>query len=88
MNNEKEMYQFNLGRTMKASAFINQLSDEVYDALFDFYEDIDQDLNSINVDNDIINGLNFMSLEEFNNENNKDDYVILYQDESEVVFWN
>jgi tetrahydromethanopterin S-methyltransferase subunit A len=52
---------------MKASPFINNISDEAFDALFDYYNMMEC-INEINVDNDIINNLEEYTQDEFENE--------------------
>ena len=59
------MKEFNLKRAMDASPFISSITDETYDALFEYYINIDIDLNEINIDNDIINWITECSMTEF-----------------------
>lgn len=91
MNNKDFMYGVNLERTVKASAFSGNLSTDQLEALIEFYEEIDQDLNSINVDNDIVNGLYILTIGEFHRDytvEEIEDLNILHQSDTEVAFWN
>lgn len=85
------MTEFNIARLMNASPYINQISNETYDALFDFYVDTGATLENINVDNDIVNYIVESTLTEFNKYyDDEDDISILYKNEDEdfIAYWN
>tara|TARA_R110000764_G_scaffold220243_1_gene308441 strand:+ start:339 stop:593 length:255 start_codon:yes stop_codon:yes gene_type:complete len=84
------MKEFNINRLMKSCPWINQISDETFDALSEYYEGLES-INEINVDNDIINSLTELTLEELNEQyDNIEDLNYLLQDKENNIYtiWN
>tara|TARA_R110000787_G_scaffold112885_1_gene221806 strand:+ start:81 stop:308 length:228 start_codon:yes stop_codon:yes gene_type:complete len=70
------MKQFNLMRLMDSCCVT--IDTEYYDELFDYLIDIDIDLNELNIDDLVVNGVQFLDKDEFE----KDDYYILTETDS------
>ena len=76
------MRTFNIQRLMDASPFTSQISDKTYNALLDFYIEIDVNLDNLNIDNDIINWINECTITEFKEYHKSyDDVTVLVLDE-------
>lgn len=85
------MYEHNIYRLIEASPFSNKLSYEAQEALADFFINTGATLDSINVDNIIVNGITSMTQKGFKKEFTKEqreDKYILFQDDYEVFFFN
>jgi len=80
MENRKES---NLVRLIEASPFKNQLSDEIFDALLDYYMLFEDPLSIINVDNDISNRMVQCTVDEL-----KDKYVFLNLNKYDCLYYN
>lgn len=77
------MKEFNLYRLIDTSPFINQFDNDERDAIADYFIDGGYDLNDINIDDFIVNGIYRIEREEWNEktEEQKEDCYILYNDE-------
>ena len=86
------MKEFNLNILMTNSMYIERLSSKGFNALFDYFIETNIDLNNVNIDDIIINGLNFMSIEEFAENyptaEKQEEINVLYADKEEVAVWN
>lgn len=71
------MKEFNLGRLMDSCCV--DISTDYYDELFDYLIDTDVDLNELNIDDLVVNGVQYFDKETL--EDNRDDYYILKEDE-------
>jgi len=69
------MKEFNLGRLMDSCCVT--ISTDYYDELFDYLIDIDIDLNELNIDDLVVNGIQYVDNEDLN----EDDYYILKRDD-------
>jgi len=65
------MKEFNLNRLMMSCCV--DIDDEYYEELFDYLIEIDVDLNILNIDDLVVNGIQFLDKEDFE----EDDYYIL-----------
>ena len=65
------MKEFNLMRLMDSCCVT--IDTEYYDELFDYLIEIDVDLNILNIDDLVVNGIQFLDKEDFE----EDDYYIL-----------
>lgn len=84
------MKNLNIQRLLDASPYINLISDGTYNALFDYYEEM-EDITNINVDNDIVNGISELTMQKFADSwYDRDDVYILYEnsDEDIISFFN
>jgi len=68
------MKEFNLGRLMDSCCIT--ISDEYYDELFDYLMDTDVDLNTLNIDDLVVNGIQYLENEDLK----EDEYYILKRD--------
>ena len=66
------MKEFNLQRLMNSCCIT--IDPEYYDELFDYLIEIDIDLNELNIDDLVVNGVQFLEKFDFEEE---DDYYIL-----------
>ena len=71
------MKEFNLGRLMDSCCV--DIPTDYYDELFDYLIDTDVDLNELNIDDLVVNGVQYLDKETL--EDNRDDYYILTEDE-------
>lgn len=67
------MYEFNLRRLMDSCCITIDL--DYYDELFDYLVDIGADLNTLNIDDMVVNSISFIPEEEYLS--NKDLYYLL-----------
>ena len=65
------MKQFNLMRLMDSCCV--DIDDEYYEELMDYLLELDVDLNELNIDDLVVNGVQFLDKEDFEEE----DYYIL-----------
>ena len=56
------MKEFNLNRLMMSCCV--DIDNEYYEELFDYLIDIDVDLNTLNIDNLVVNGIQYLDKEE------------------------
>jgi|TARA_R100001443_G_scaffold9108_1_gene18652 hypothetical protein len=68
------MKEFNLNRLMM-SCCVN-IDDEYYEELYDYLIEIDVDLNTLNIDDLVVNGVQFLDKEDC------EDYYILKETDS------
>lgn len=80
------MKNFNLGRLIDASPFTQNLTDDQWNGVFDFFIDSAFTLDNINIDDFIVNGTSIIGREEFNQMSKelKEDIYVLSQDEDEL----
>jgi len=76
-NSDSSMYDMNLTRLMDACAV--KIDDEYYDELADYLTEIDADLNSLNIDDLVVNGIQYLDSDDI--EGKEDNYTILKKDE-------
>ena len=76
-HSDSNMYDMNLTRLMDACAVT--IEDEYYDELADYLTDIDADLNKLNIDDLVVNGIQFLEKDDF--KGNEDDYMVLKKHE-------
>lgn len=72
------MKEFNLARLMDSCCVT--IDGDYYDELFDYLIDIDVDLNELNIDDLVVNGVQYLTDEDVNN--CWDDYYILKKDDN------
>lgn len=72
------MKEFNLNRVMQSCCV--EIDNDYYDELFDYLMEIDIDLNEINIDDIVVNGISYINREDVE-EYNLEDYMILAKDE-------
>ena len=70
------MKEFNLNRLMESCCITIDI--EYYDELFDYLIELDVDLNELNIDDLVVNGVQFLDKDEFE----EDDYYILTETDS------
>jgi hypothetical protein len=75
-HSDSNMYDLNLTRLMDACAV--KIDDDYYDELADYLTDTDADLNKLNIDDLVVNRIQYLDKEYL--EGNEDDYYILKQD--------
>tara|TARA_R110002074_G_scaffold86811_1_gene191580 strand:- start:243 stop:482 length:240 start_codon:yes stop_codon:yes gene_type:complete len=72
------MKELNLTRLMDACCIT--INEDYYDELHDLIIELDLDLNTINIDNLVVNGIQFLSKDEYD-----DEYCVL-KEESEGAY--
>lgn len=82
-HSDSSMYDMNLTRLMDAS--IVKIDDDYYDELADYLTEIDTDLNKLNIDDLVVNGIQFLKKEEVKDE---DDYMILKKTDKGYYVFN
>jgi len=70
------MKEFNLHRLMKSCCV--KIEDSYYDELFDYLIDADVDLNTLNIDDLVVNGIMYLETEDYVGR----DYIFLAVDEA------
>ncbi|HAQ69853.1 MAG TPA: hypothetical protein DCR48_02655 [Flavobacteriales bacterium] len=80
------MKEFNLQRLIDASPFTQNLTDDQWNGVFDFFNDLDFTLESINIDDFIVNGTTIIGRKEYQqmSEEEREDLYILSQDDDEL----
>ena len=71
---KKQLKKLNLGRLMDSCCV--EIDKAYYDELFNYLIDTDVDLNYLNIDDLVVNGIQYLEFCEFN----RDDYYILSED--------
>jgi len=73
------MKSFNLTRLMDACCV--DISKEYYDELFNYLMDIEVDLNTLNIDDIVVNGINFIDNDELAEIDEDDIYILSRTDD-------
>jgi hypothetical protein len=82
MREDDGMKKFNLSRLLDACQF--SITDELHNALMDYLLEIDVDLNILNIDDLVVNYIQYAdSIEDINN---LEDYSILVNDDNGVYY--
>ena len=79
---------FNLKKLVQGSMYASQLSWEQQEAVINWFDELGADLNTINVDDFVVNGTIFLSRDEYNEmtEEKKEEPRILLDDGSDDLF--
>lgn len=73
------MKEFNLNRLMQSCCV--EIDSEYYDELFDYLINIDVDLNHLNIDDLVVNGIQFLDKEE------AEEYELYILKETDTGVW-
>lgn len=84
------MKEFNLKKLIQSSMFYNSFSLNEIDGIYDYLLEIDVDLNTINIDDFLVNGSYRISEEEYNDmsREEKDDIVLFAKDGNSLLVSN